>query len=312
MERTRRRPRRRRAMEDQTQPTASSSSSHGPNPRPIGTTIHVRQSALYSTRLRKSRGRQEQEPSQNKPVSKECDTAGSETESEVLAEKPKDDSEFDSDEEWRKHREYKEKLLNKDFAPRSTTQAASCDKNSAVEHVTEYSGFAEWAKREYLRWQKSSLVCSQAQHTMVESSRYEPTSEVSDEDIVENANKWMSEEVMVAFNEYIGRNDKLRELKYRFKKLCHQCFNVECYFKIFNHYNFTMEVKLPSSDDWESRTYFAEVKEIFGEPYYFCCPLESDENGKCYACCNQGVNDLMHPATGGFERGLPDNVFPYM
>jgi hypothetical protein len=98
-------------------------------------------------------------------------------------------------------------------------------------------------------------------------------------------------------------------------------------------------MKLPSSDDWKLETYFAEVKEIFGEKFYFCCPLESNENGikpylnkgsmnnynyviksselncflgRCYACSKQGVNDLRHPATGGFERGLPDTLFPYM
>jgi hypothetical protein len=38
-------------------------------------------------------------------------------------------------------------------------------------------------------------------------------------------------------------------------------------------------MKLPSSDDWKLETYFAEVKEIFGEKFYFCCPLESNENG---------------------------------
>jgi hypothetical protein len=100
-----------------------------------------------------------------------------------------------------------------------------------------------------------------------------------------------------------------------------------------------VKTKHPSSDDWKSITYFAELKEIFGEKYYFCCPLESSENGinsylnegsknncnfviqssefnffsgRCYACRNQGVYDLMHPATGGFERGLPGTVFPYM
>jgi hypothetical protein len=40
-----------------------------------------------------------------------------------------------------------------------------------------------------------------------------------------------------------------------------------------------VKTKHPSSDDWKSITYFAELKEIFGEKYYFCCPLESSENG---------------------------------
>jgi hypothetical protein len=30
--------------------------------------------------------------------------------------------------------------------------------------------------------------------------------------------------------------------------------------------------------------------------------------GHCYACTNQGVEDLKHPVTGGFETGLPDDT----
>ncbi|XP_047091164.1 uncharacterized protein LOC124703004 [Lolium rigidum] len=246
-------------------------------------------------------------------ASRECDTASSETGSEVVVEEePEDESDFDLEEELRLLEEYKERMFNKDFTAQSATLAASCDENSAIEHVTEHSEDAEWARRLYLLQDESIKACLDARRTTVKSSRDEPRSEVSDKDIIENGEKWMTEEVMVAFKEYIKRTDKLRELMYCFEKLCHQCFNVECYFKIFHHFNFTVKTKLPSSDDWESRTYFAELKEMFGEKYYFCCPLESSENGQCYACSNQGVDDLRHPATGGFERGLPDTVFPYM
>ncbi|KAK1648046.1 hypothetical protein QYE76_065851 [Lolium multiflorum] len=246
-------------------------------------------------------------------ASRECDTASSETGSEVVVEEePEDESDFDLEEELRLLKEYKERMFNKDFTAQSATLAASCDENSAIEHVTEHSEDAEWARRLYLLQDESIKACLDARRTTVKSSRDEPRSEVSDKDIIENGEKWMTEEVMVAFKEYIKRTDKLRELMYCFEKLCHQCFNVECYFKIFHHFNFTVKTKLPSSDDWESRTYFAELKEMFGEKYYFCCPLESSENGQCYACSNQGVDDLRHPATGGFERGLPDTVFPYI
>uniref|UniRef100_A0ACD5WU17 Uncharacterized protein n=1 Tax=Avena sativa TaxID=4498 RepID=A0ACD5WU17_AVESA len=262
--------------------------------------------------------------------SKECDTASSETESEVVEEESEDESDFDLEEEQRKLKEYKERMFDNDFAAQSTTLDASCDKTSAVEHVTEYSGGwdlaphfekknvteysgdAEWARRAYITRTKSFLARLDAQRTMVASSRDKPRCGVSDEDIIQNGKKWMSEEVMVAFNEYIGRNDKLKKLNHCFEKLCHQCFNVEYHIKIFHHFNFNVKTKLPSSDDWISRTYFAEVKEIFGEKFYFCCPLESSENGQCYACHNQGADDLRHPSTGGFERGLPDTVFPYM
>jgi hypothetical protein len=51
-----------------------------------------------------------------------------------------------------------------------------------------------------------------------------------------------------------------------------------------------VKTKLPSSDDWESRTYFAELKEMFGKKYYFCCPLESSENG-IYSYLKEGFKN---------------------
>ncbi|XP_062198281.1 uncharacterized protein LOC133901004, partial [Phragmites australis] len=81
--------------------------------------------------------------------------------------------------------------------------------------------------------------------------------------------------------------------------------HVESYDKFIHHYNFTVRMKTPSSVDWIVELFFAEVKEIFGRKYYFCCPLEPNENGNCYACKNR-VGYLKHPATGGFDMGLPD------
>ena len=34
--------------------------------------------------------------------------------------------------------------------------------------------------------------------------------------------------------------------------------------------------------------------------------------GLCYACKNQGIDDLKHPVIGAFDRGSPDTVFPHM
>jgi hypothetical protein len=89
----------------------------------------------------------------------------------------------------------------------------------------------------------------------------------------------------------------------------------------------------PNSVDWVVALYFAEV---FGRKYYFCCRLDPNENGidpciiemsvnmlqysyhlydmlllpgECYACKGQGVEDLQHPVTGGFESGLSDVPF---
>ncbi|TVU17670.1 hypothetical protein EJB05_33720, partial [Eragrostis curvula] len=134
----------------------------------------------------------------------------------------------------------------------------------------------------------------------------------SKEEIVQNGKKWMIEEVMVAFRKYRKRKNDLKDLDYEFDELHHQCFNVESYDKIFHHFNFTVKMKKPSSSDWTSTLYFAEVKEIFSHKIYFCSPLEPYENGLCYACKNQGIDDLKHPIIGAFDRGSPDSKAPFI
>ena len=57
-------------------------------------------------------------------------------------------------------------------------------------------------------------------------------------------------------------------------ELCYQCFCVEDYNKVFHHYNFKVKMRKSDSADWTVTLYFAEVKEIYGRKYCFCCPLE--------------------------------------
>ncbi|KAK3120641.1 hypothetical protein QOZ80_9AG0691330 [Eleusine coracana subsp. coracana] len=128
----------------------------------------------------------------------------------------------------------------------------------------------------------------------------------SAEENMKDGKKWMRDEVKLCFKKHIEKTTYRTGLDFELDELCHQCFNVESYTKVFHHYNFKMRTKMPSSLEWTVELYFAEVKEIFGRKFYFCCPLEPNENGHCYACKNQGVEDLKHPATGGFEVGLPD------
>ncbi|TVU23834.1 hypothetical protein EJB05_26217, partial [Eragrostis curvula] len=140
----------------------------------------------------------------------------------------------------------------------------------------------------------------------VNSCRYE----ASNAELDENADNWMREEVKIVFEKYTERREDLKAgFDCQFNELCHQCFSVENYNKIFHHYNFTVKMKKHNSVDWVVALYFAEVKQIFGRKYYFCCRLEPNENGHCYACKSQGVEDLQHPATGGFDAGLPNVGF---
>ncbi|RCV39342.1 hypothetical protein SETIT_8G215800v2 [Setaria italica] len=108
------------------------------------------------------------------------------------------------------------------------------------------------------------------------------------EEIIQNGKIWMNKEVMLCFEKHAERSAHLMGLEnYCLDELLHQ---------FYHHYNFTVKMKMPSSDDWE----------MFGRKYYFCCPLEPDKNGCCYACQSQGVEDLKHPAIGGFSKGSLD------
>jgi hypothetical protein len=85
------------------------------------------------------------------------------------------------DEESSKLHEYKDTMFDDDLTAQSATLAASCDKNSAVEHVTEYSGAAawakraaEWAKRVYITQDEELQALLDAQRTMRAFSRDEP------------------------------------------------------------------------------------------------------------------------------------------
>ncbi|WVZ61731.1 hypothetical protein U9M48_011559 [Paspalum notatum var. saurae] len=126
-------------------------------------------------------------------------------------------------------------------------------------------------------------------------------SEDSDEEIAENGKK-MDEG---------GGKDDFKGILYEFDELQHQCFSVENYHKTFHHFNFTVKTKAHESDDWASMLFFAEVKEKLRQKIYFCSPLEPDENGHCYACKMQGMDDLRHPTIGVYDRGSPETTFRY-
>jgi YHS domain-containing protein len=54
---------------------------------------------------------------------------------------------------------------------------------------------------------------------------------------------------------------------------------VENYSIRFHHFNFEVKIENPISRDSRVSLFFAELKEIFGKKYYFCSPLEQNENG---------------------------------
>jgi hypothetical protein len=55
---------------------------------------------------------------------------------------------------------------------------------------------------------------------------------------------------------------------------------VENYCNVFHHFNFKVKIENPITSVSRVSLFFAEIREMFGQKYYFCSPLESDsENG---------------------------------
>ncbi|KAM3365611.1 hypothetical protein ACQJBY_015362 [Aegilops geniculata] len=213
-------------------------------------------------------------------------------------------------------------VMDKIFGVECSSLAAKYDNMSAAERADMTAQSSYFIKRPPIGWLSSPADSeTQSLQATEQASRNEPSRhyllrrqprcEVPDDEIIQNGKKWMTKEVMLAFEKYAERNTNLKGLDWKIEELCHQCFNVEYHHKVFHHYNFTVKIESPRSSDSRVALFIAEVKEIFGRKYYFCCPLEPNENGQCYACHNKGVDDLRHPATGGYDRGSLDIAFPF-
>ncbi|XP_044449290.1 uncharacterized protein [Triticum aestivum] len=316
---------------DQTPTSSSASSSHGAtNPRSAAPPRpHIRQSVLYSDRPRRSR-----KPTSDKlPVeehagevssrefqvsthhqsrstrestyrSKECayDTAESKTGSEIVEEEKLADESDPWAQEYREILEYLAEHRYTDVV--EAMIAASHGFSNPAQHKLDAEAF--WSSGEELKFPEVSKSFASPTENSVQG-------EPSTKDIIENAKKWMGEEVMVAFKKYIKWQDQFKDVEYSLDELQHQCFSVESYDHTFHHFNFTVKMKKPDGDDWSSTPYFAQVKEIYGRKYYTCYELSSYDDGHCYACINQGMHALKHPiGEFGYDGGHPDTGSPFI
>ncbi|XP_044344296.1 uncharacterized protein [Triticum aestivum] len=137
--------------------------------------------------------------------------------------------------------------------------------------------------------------------------------EVSTEEILENGEKWMGEEVMLAFKKYKEGKSQFKDVvHYGLDELQHQCFSMESCDHTFHHFNFTVKME-KSGGDSSSTPFFAEVKEIHGRKYYSCYELSSHDDGHCHACKNQGMHALKHPiCLMGYDSGHADMESPFL
>ncbi|TVU08808.1 hypothetical protein EJB05_42223 [Eragrostis curvula] len=106
----------------------------------------------------------------------------------------------------------------------------------------------------------------------------------------EDGMKWMKKEAIQAFKSYLS-SIETKGVKYKFQKLDYQCLVYDSYPKVYHHYNFTMNIKMPLEKHWVNKPFFAEVV--------------------CFGCSKSGVRRLRHPANGGYEEGNLDSGFPF-
>uniref|UniRef100_A0ACD5UZS3 Uncharacterized protein n=1 Tax=Avena sativa TaxID=4498 RepID=A0ACD5UZS3_AVESA len=209
------------------------------------------------------------------------DTNSSDPESEIVEDNPNEESDFDLEKELQEWREYcKENTsdtisegMDKILAVERATLAAEFDKMSAAERadMTARSSYFSPAASDAQSLEATEQTSS-AEPSRQRLLRRQLRREVSEEEIIQNGKNWMNKEVMLAFDKYKKRTTNLKGLDCQLEELCHQCFNVENYNKIFHHYNFSVKITDPSSSDSKVALFFAEVKEIFGKANYFCCP----------------------------------------
>ncbi|XP_022681616.1 uncharacterized protein LOC101753518 [Setaria italica] len=83
----------------------------------------------------------------------------------------------------------------------------------------------------------------------------------------------------------------------------------------FYHFNFTTKTKGANGTLGSSNLFFAEVSHMREEDAWevnCCCTINSDDNGHCYGCRNNGSPGMQHPTdTGAYTGGHLDEYLPF-
>ncbi|XP_044971648.1 uncharacterized protein LOC123437475 isoform X2 [Hordeum vulgare subsp. vulgare] len=112
-----------------------------------------------------------------------------------------------------------------------------------------------------------------------------------------------------ALQKYNNDEDLVGEMRFVFDESKDEVFIIEGNMNFYEHFNFT------AKQAGSTVLFFAEVIPDEGELCdVLCCkPLDSDDNGHCFGCKNQGSVDLRHPAGESlYVGGHVDCEFPFM
>ncbi|KAF6995246.1 hypothetical protein CFC21_011782 [Triticum aestivum] len=100
-----------------------------------------------------------------------------------------------------------------------------------------------------------------------------------------------------------------QEMRFVFDESKDKVIIIEGNMNSYEHFNFT------AKKAGSTVLFFAEVTRDKGQLCnVLCCkPLDSDDNGHCFGCKNQGYVDLRHPAGESlYVGGHVDCEFPFM
>ncbi|CAM0949598.1 unnamed protein product [Alopecurus aequalis] len=131
-----------------------------------------------------------------------------------------------------------------------------------------------------------------------------------------NLTKWRLSDLGAAFTKNLedeAKNPKPKERKYtKEEKLKIHSDRMEGYMKFaLHHYNNKEELV----EDMKFKFEKAQITPEDGDDCdVVCCKLlNDDDNGHCFGCKNEGVDDLRHPACESvYAGGHEDREFPFM
>uniref|UniRef100_A0ACD5Y605 Uncharacterized protein n=1 Tax=Avena sativa TaxID=4498 RepID=A0ACD5Y605_AVESA len=115
-----------------------------------------------------------------------------------------------------------------------------------------------------------------------------------------------------ALHQYNSNEELVGDMRFEFEKVQCQNWIVEGEFNNLFYYHFNFTAKQAGSSVF---TFFAEVTPEDGDDCsVICCKLlNDDDNGHCFGCKDEGLDDLRHPAGESvYVGGHVEWPFPFM
>ncbi|XP_047050355.1 uncharacterized protein LOC124655522 isoform X3 [Lolium rigidum] len=162
-------------------------------------------------------------------------------------------------------------------------------------------------------WRLSDLDAAFTKHLEDEAKNPKPKErKLTKEEKLKIHSDRMEGYMKFALHQYNIKKELVEDMRFEFEKAQSQNWIVEGEFDDLFYYHFNFTAKQTCSSVF---TFFAEVTPEDGDDCdVLCCRLlNDDDNGHCFGCENEGVDDLRHPACkSAYVGGHEDRGFPFM